>query len=59
MYQDLWQLRSDVDFYNIKTNQRLISYQRITANLERLEEQVKDAQKEKISQVHDPAIAPQ
>jgi len=38
MYRQLWHLRSDVDFYQIKTTQRLPTYAHITANIKRLEQ---------------------
>lgn len=37
-YNTLWHLRSDIDFYKIKTTQRLPTYTHITANITRLEQ---------------------
>ena len=38
MYRTLWHLRSDIDFYEVETTQRLPTYAHITANIKRLEQ---------------------
>jgi hypothetical protein len=37
MYHDMWYLRSEIDFYEIKTTQTLPDYAHITANINRLQ----------------------
>jgi hypothetical protein len=55
MYQDLWNLRSDIDFYEIPVQQTIPSYNYITANIARLKEEL--ARTYDPSQSHSPQWA--
>lgn len=57
MYQDMWHLRSEIDFYQVKTNQPIPAYAHITANIERLKKNLQV--QEPVSQDHNPATVPQ
>ena len=38
LYQQLWHLRSDIDFYQVQTTQRLPTYEYINSNIDQLRE---------------------